>query len=198
MKPQARSKSLGRRAWRRAVQAGVVLLLGYLVLFVTRRCLREAPGELSIDIDAPPGVLWESLQQIGRDRGGLDSDASLERAFGLPIQNASTRWRRVEEGDFVRATPPDWLWGAFGDRIGWEVDHVVPGRVLALRYWIFEVEPVSEETSRLHVRTHGDDAPAHFIMERAMLCGIKARAEHASIAQSMTTSPVSGHVIVGK
>ena len=64
-----------------------------------------------------------------------------------------------------------------------------PG-LLALRYWLFEVEPTGRSTSRLHVRTHAGDAPvpiapllffvfepAHFIMERGMLRGIKARAE---------------------
>ena len=64
--------------------------------------------------------------------------------------------------------------------------------VLALRYWIFEVETIDAGTSRLHVRTHAGDAPvfaaplmllgfepAHFVMERAMLRGIRRRAERA-------------------
>jgi hypothetical protein len=130
---------------------------------------------------------------MGQDRGGFYSHAGLERAFGIPITNAERiepRWQELSEGDFVRAVPPNWLGGALGPRIGWEVDHVVPGRVLALRYWIFEVEPVTETTSRLHVRTHAGDAPvpvapmlllafepAHFVMEKAMLEGIKRRAE---------------------
>jgi hypothetical protein len=98
---------------------------------------------------------------------------------------------RLAAGEFVRAVPPDWLGGRLGDRIGWEVDLVDDRRhILALRYWIFRVESVDDQSSRLHIRTHAGDAPlpvaplllltfepAHFIMERAMLRGIKERAE---------------------
>jgi hypothetical protein len=72
----------------------------------------------------------------------------------------------------------------------WEVDHVAPSRLLALRYWSFEVESLDPGTSRLHVKTHGGDPPllagpvipllfepSHFIMERPILLGIKERAE---------------------
>jgi hypothetical protein len=67
---------------------------------------------------------------------------------------------------------------------------ILPGRVLALRYWICEVEPTSGASSRLHVRTRAAKAtvplapliarvfePVHFIMERKMLLSITSRAE---------------------
>ena len=154
----------------------------------------QRAGDRAIAIEAPADVVWSWLVQIGQDRGGFYSYASLENAAGVRVTNATQivpAWQNVREGDFVRATPPDWLSGRFGDRIGWEVDHVEEGRLLALRYWIFEVEPTSKTTSRLHVRTHTEDVPvpiaplvfmifepAHFVMERAMLRGIKDRAEH--------------------
>lgn len=154
----------------------------------------ERAGDRAIAIDAPAEVVWSWLVQIGQDRGGFYSYASLENAAGVRVTNAThvvPGWQTLRAGDFVRATPPDWLGGRFGDRIGWEVDHVEEGRLLSLRYWIFEVEPTSATTSRLHVRTHAGDAPvpiapllftlfepAHFIMERGMLQGIKERAEH--------------------
>lgn len=153
----------------------------------------ERAGDRAIAIDAPASDVWPWLVQIGQDRGGFYSYAWLENACGVRVINADSiepRWQEVHEGDFVRATPPDWLGGVFGRHIGWDVDHVDDGRVLALRYWVFEVEPTSARTSRLHVRTHAGDAPvaiapllflvfepAHFIMERGMLRGIKARAE---------------------
>lgn len=62
-------------------------------------------------------------------------------------------------------------------------------RAHALRYWIFEFEALDSHSSRLHVRTHTGDVPvpmaplmlltfepAHFVMERALLVGIKERA----------------------
>ena len=153
----------------------------------------ERAGDRAIAIDAPVAAVWPWLVQLGQDRGGFYSYAGLERACGIRIVNATAidpKWQTLREGDFVRATQPTWAGGLFGDRIGWNVDHVDDGRVLALRYWIFEVEATSRFTSRLHVRTHAGDPPvpvapllflvfepAHFIMEREMLRGIKARAE---------------------
>lgn len=158
---------------------------------------RQRAGDRAIAIQAPAADVWPWLVQMGEDRGGFYSYATLENVFGLHIVNADRvepRWQSLAPGDFIRATPPMWLGGAFGDRIGWEVDHVDPeARVLALRYWVFKVESVDERTSRLHIRTHAGNAPvaiaplllltfepAHFIMERAMLLGIKERAERAT------------------
>lgn len=151
-------------------------------------------ADRAITIAAPAEAVWPWVRQLGQDRGGFYSYAALERACGIDITNAERivpGWQTVRMGDFVPATQPTWAWGIFGDRIGWEVDHVDEERhVLALRYWIFEVTPVDAHTSRLHVRTHAGDAPLlvapllmltfepiHFVMERAMLRGIKARAE---------------------
>lgn len=153
-------------------------------------------GDRAIAIDAPACDVWAWLVQIGQDRGGFYSYAWLENAFGVPVTNANRldpRWQNLETGDFVRATPPTWAGGVFGDRIGWPVDHVDECRLLSMRYWIFDVEATSHMTSRLHIRTHAGDAPvpvapllflvfepAHFVMERGMLRGIKARAEARS------------------
>lgn len=224
----SRAPSRLRRGARILAESAALLFVGYLALVVAlrpwhrqwgsdvmerRRALHgdehsaspSRAGNRAIRIDAPAEVVWQWLQQIGQDRGGFYSHALLERAFGLPIENASViepRWQHIEAGDFVRATPPDWLGGIFGDRIGWEVDAVVPERLLALRYWIFEIEPVSDTASRLHVRTHAGEPPllaapllgfvfepAHFIMERAMLQGIKTRAEHAAGERTLRALP---------
>lgn len=150
-------------------------------------------SDRSITIAAAASAVWPWLVQLGEDRGGFYSYAWLENLAGLHIVNAERivpAWQQLKPGDFVRATPAGWLRGAFGDRIGWEVDHVLPSRVLALRYWIFEVIPIDSQSCRLHVRTHAGDAPlvvaplllltfepAHFVMERRMLIGIEQRSE---------------------
>jgi hypothetical protein len=156
-------------------------------------------GDRAIAIRAPARDVWPWVAQIGQDRGGFYSIVPLERLFGVHVRNADRiepAWQTPRTGDFVRATQDDWLGGIFGDHIGWEVDHVLPGRLLALRYWIFEVQPTDAHGARLHVRTHAGDAPvpiapllllafepAHFVMERAMLLGIRERAEeHAAAA----------------
>jgi len=219
-----RRRTSGSFALRRVTSALSLAFVAYLVVLVTTRPwhrhwgataeegARSLPGDeyagsparagdRAILIGAPALDVWPWLLQLGEDRGGFYSYASLENLFGLDIVNADRvvpEWQALKAGDFVRAVPPTWFNGAFGDRIGWEVDHVDGDRyVLALRYWIFEVEPLTPKTSRLHVRTHAGDAPvpvapllmlafepAHFIMERAMLRGVKVRAEQLSAART--------------
>lgn len=72
---------------------------------------------------------------------------------------------------------------------------VVPGRAIVLERWgAFVLTPVDANTTRLHIRLRGEGVPslggsllapfelfafepAHFIMERGMLRGIRQRAE---------------------
>lgn len=157
-------------------------------------------SDRAITIMAPADAVWPWVRQLGQDRAGFYSYAGLERACGIEVTNADRivpAWQTLRVGDFVPATQSSWAHGLFGERIGWEVDHVDDERhLLALRYWIFEVTPVDARTSRLHVRTHAGDAPLlvapillltfepiHFVMERAMLRGIKERAEREQLGR---------------
>jgi hypothetical protein len=156
------------------------------------------PGALpihhAITIRAPAEAVWPWLVQIGQDRAGFYSYTWLENLVGARIHNADRivpGWQRLERGDFVHACPRGYLGGAFGDSVGWSVERVVEGRAIVLRYWgAFVVEPVDAGTSRLLVRTHvGPKSlvwsplemlafePIHFVMERGMLRGVRARAE---------------------
>jgi len=162
-----------------------------------------APGQgyrmdHAVTIDAPADSVWRWLVQIGQDRGAFYSYDWLERAVGDDIRNADAihaEWQRLERGDLVRAVQPTYLGGIFGPDVGWRVAAIEPGRAFVLERWgAFVIRPVGEERSRLHVRIRGDGRPsmaglllgpidllvfepAHFIMERGMLLGIKARAE---------------------
>jgi len=93
-----------------------------------------------------------------------------------------------------RPTQPDYLGGRLGEP-GWRVLDVVPGRAIILENWgAFVLYPVNSQTTRFFVRTRGDGIPglaavllgpinvfvfepAHFIMQRAMMSGIRDRAE---------------------
>ena len=120
---------------------------------------------------------------------------------GDRIENADRihpEWQHTERGDLVRATQPDYLGGRFGD-LGWRVRDVVPGRALILENWgAFVVESIDANRSRLIVRTRGPGTPslagvvfgplnvfvfepAHFIMQRGMLRGIRDRAEPTGV-----------------
>ncbi|HEX8945500.1 MAG TPA: hypothetical protein VF785_20340 [Gemmatimonadaceae bacterium] len=151
----------------------------------------------AITIRAPADSVWPWIVQLGQDRGGFYSYSWLERLFGDHVQNADRihpEWQHVQPGDLVRAVQPGYLGGRFGD-VGWRVLDVVPGRALILDKWgAFVVQPVDSHTSRFIVRTREPGTPtlaglalgplsvfvfepAHFIMQRGMLRGVRDRAE---------------------
>jgi hypothetical protein len=152
----------------------------------------------AVTIHAPADSVWPWLAQIGQDRAGFYSYDWLERLIGDPIYNADhivPEWQHIARGDLVRAAPNDHLGGIFGRDLGWRVAELVPGRALVLEGWgAFVLHPVDDSTTRLIARTRGDGRPslgavalapigllvfepAHFIMQRRMLLGIKERAE---------------------
>jgi hypothetical protein len=150
-----------------------------------------------VTIRAPADSVWPWLVQLGQDRGGFYSYDWLERLFGDDVHNADRvhpEWQRLGVGDCIRAAQPDYLWGKLGD-LGWRVSEIVPRRALVLENWgAFVLQPVDSATTRFFVRTRGDGRPtlagvllgpvgifvfepAHFIMQRAMMLGIRDRAE---------------------
>jgi hypothetical protein len=152
----------------------------------------------AITINAPVDSVWAWLVQIGQDRAGFYSYDWLERAFGADIRNASfimPAWQDRRVGDTVRAVQPTYLGGVLGSDLGWKITQIEPGRAMVLENWgAFVVEPIDSSRTRLHIRTRGAGTPtvkgialspislltlepAHFIMERGMLLGIKKRAE---------------------
>lgn len=151
-----------------------------------------------VTVRAPADSVWPWLAQIGQDRAGFYSYDWLERLIGDDIHNADRihpEWQRLAVGDLVRAAQPDYLGGRLGRDLGWRVAALEPGRGFVLERWgAFVVRPVGERTTRLHVRLRGEGRPtvlgtllgplnlfvfepAHFVMERGMLLGIKRRAE---------------------
>lgn len=158
----------------------------------------------AVTIHAPPSAVWPWLAQLGQDRGGFYSYDWLERALGARISNADRvhpEWQTLREGDLVRATQPDYLGGRFGRELGWRVVRIEPGRVVTLGGWgAFVLQPDGDAT-RLIVRTRGAGQPnvplaplgvlvfepAHFIMERRMLLGIKSRVEGKGDARAASS-----------
>ena len=152
----------------------------------------------AVTIQAPADSVWKWIAQIGQDRAGFYSYDWLERAIGDDIHNVDSivpAWQRREPGDLVRAVQPGYLGGIIDETPGWRVTEVVAGRAIVLDGWgAFVLRPTGENRTRMHIRTRGSGAPtlktiplapvsllmfepAHFIMERGMLLGIKKRAE---------------------
>ena len=151
----------------------------------------------AITIRAPADSVWPWLAQLGQDRGGFYSYAWLERLVGDDIHTANRihpEWQRLAAGDTVFAAQPDYLGGRLGHP-GWRVTAVEPGRALYLENWgAFVLQPIDSTTTRFIIRTRGAGTPnfkmialapfnvfvvepAHFIMQRAMMRGIRNRAE---------------------
>jgi len=160
----------------------------------------------AIDIAAPPEQVWPWLIQIGADRGGFYSYEYLENLFGLDIHNATAivpEWQHREVGDLVAADRK----GSGGwyvmqvepcEALVLLVGHVEAGRPLrrdeCLKWeflWTFVVRPAPGGGSRLIIRERvgfGSRLTAavmsplgfvSFVMTRAMLRGVKSRAEAA-------------------
>ncbi len=149
----------------------------------------------ALTIDAPVGLVWPWLAQIGEDRGGFYSYSWLERAAGADIHNANVihpEWQDIRVGDTV------WLARSYGEVARQVVAAVEPESHLVLMSpddfkrvqrgekasgaWSFHVRAQSGWT-RLVIRGTGGavgnaafDIP-HFVMEQKMMRGLRDRAE---------------------
>jgi hypothetical protein len=150
----------------------------------------------AITIDAPASEVWPWLAQIGEDRAGFYSYDVLERMVGASIHNAGAihpQWQDLSKGDTV------WLAHRFGERARQVVAMIDPGTALALvsppdfdrlcegrkatGAWCFVLRETADGTTRLLVRGSGGAVGhatfdvVHFVMERAMMRGIRRRVE---------------------
>ena len=158
----------------------------------------------AITINAPAADIWPWLVQMGQDRGGFYSYTWLENLAGCHMRNADEimpEWQDLKVGDKVwlhPKAPPV------------EVAAIEPGRAIVLKPWgAFVLQPIDEKSTRLIIRSQGDYEPdlrnpmlnfllwrvvyepAHFIMERKMLLGIKERAEKLTRKRALEKSRAS-------
>ena len=159
----------------------------------------------ALTINAPPEAIWPWLVQMGQGRAGFYSYDWLENLFGLDIHNADEvepEWQDLSAGDTVRLAPKD----QYGGHAQMRVVHLDPNRALVFGpivdtpedldaasrtgagTWAFVLSPLDDDQTRFIVRTRSRPwrtsrivsslyDPAHFLMERKMLMGIKDRAE---------------------
>jgi hypothetical protein len=156
----------------------------------------------AITIQAPAADIWPWLVQMGQGRGGLYSYERLENLIGCDIHNADRilpEHQNLKVGDKVLLHS--------GGYPAFEVAAIEPNQALILMgdesgeqappavwVWIFYLNPIDEDTTRLILRTRldyepnlgnvviwrGFTDPISFNMERKMLQGIKARVEAAA------------------
>jgi hypothetical protein len=144
----------------------------------------------AVTIHAPVEQVWPWLVQIGQDRAGFYSYDLLERLALADIHNADRivpEWQHLAAGDTVRLASKR----IYGDVPLLRVLAIEPCQYLVLEHWgAFVLRPIDERTTRFLARTHADPRgllgrvaelfvydTVHFVMERKMMLGIKARAE---------------------
>jgi hypothetical protein len=151
----------------------------------------------AVTVEAPSDDVWSWVVQLGQGRGGFYSYTWLENLFGADIHNVDRivpELQELEEGDSIRMVREDyWLESSITSMT---VKRVDPGRTLVLQghdggTWTFHLDPVDEGTTRFIVRGRKPENRTavgsllryltyelpHFVMERGMMLGIKARAE---------------------
>ncbi len=145
----------------------------------------------SITIHASPAQVWAWLIQLGADRGGFYSYWFIEKPMGY--QYRSRNWTQpefkdMEVGRIIRSSLDP---SRSVIEYNFPVVAVDPGRSIVLKNWgSFLLRKTGPNHTRLIVRTHGKPLtnpvdhleyffmmPLHYIMERRMLMGIKARSE---------------------
>jgi uncharacterized protein YndB with AHSA1/START domain len=160
----------------------------------------------AVTINAPATEVWKWLVQIGQGRGGFYTYDQLENLMRLEMHSADRidpKLQSLTHGDIVSLAPdnnmPMWV-------VTLEPDAAlvlstsapdsppVPGDYLKggmAGSWAFILEPLDSATTRFIVRFRSDWTesvpasllnmvmlePAHCIMERGMMLGIKERAE---------------------
>lgn len=158
----------------------------------------------AVTIEAPSNDVWPWIVQLGQGRGGFYSYTWLENLAGAGIHNVDQvipELQDLEEGDSIRMVREDyWLQSPITSMT---VERIEPGRTLVLQghdggTWTFHLDSVDEGTTRLIVRGRKPRTRTvvgyllryltyelpHFIMERGMMLGIKARAERDGRAGS--------------
>ena len=146
----------------------------------------------AITINAPVKDVWPWLAQVGQTRGGFYSYTWLENLVGCRMHNAEQivpEWQELKVGDEVWLHPnapplPVLIYEP-------ERAIVLGSNTKSPGTWGFYLKKLDETSTRLIIRARGDwkpslfnwliqhtvFEPAHFIMERKMMLGIKERAE---------------------
>lgn len=168
----------------------------------------------AISINAPRSEVWKWLIQLGADRGGFYSYSFIEKSMGYETRHQDiirSEFKEIAVGNIVR--------GSINEAksiipYNFRVLYVKPEETFVLEKWgTFLLEEVSPEQTRLVIRSQEVkssnqgvkiasyiEIPLHYIMERRMLMGIKARVEageNVHLSQNEDIFWFSGIVLSG-
>lgn len=149
----------------------------------------------SIYIEAPPGIVWRYLMQLGCDRAGWYSIDALDHDGVPSVDHPVAGWATRSPGELVAVTPDK---NSFYEvyAVDPEVSFVMGGSTDRLgahfsMTWAFVLQQVGSDACRLFTRVRIEGAPpwkewlvagvfyppVHAVMERTQLKNIKHLAE---------------------
>jgi hypothetical protein len=160
----------------------------------------------AVTIQAPAESVWRWVVQVGQDRAGFYSYSWLENIFLADMHNADRtveEWQTRNIGDTVWLARKDRYRGMARLTVALLTPNRAMVMVSPIDYqrisagesaggsWAFILTAVDPRTTRLILRSRSGQSgsiwrmaynyfvfdPAHFIMERKMMLGIKHRAE---------------------
>jgi len=164
----------------------------------------------AITIHAPAAEVWPWIVQIGQDRGGFYSYTWLENLLRCDMHNTESiipEYQSRQEGDTVWMCDPRRFQGQGRTIVARLIANramilAQPSDAAAVAQtgrapsgtWGVVLDPMDGQTTRLIMRSRAGGSqgwlgklwfwfvfdPAHFIMERRMMIGIKQRAERRS------------------
>lgn len=168
----------------------------------------QADSVRAVTIAAPPHQVWPWLAQIGQTRGGFYFTNSFGNLFGRGKVNPvkiRPEWQSLRTGDRVYFAPPH----RYSGRAYLVAARVDPHKALVLVsprdwlaicdgakargfLWSFELREIPGGGARLIARSAGGRSlawlvfcePVHFLLERAMLLGIRQQAETMGARQA--------------
>ena len=159
----------------------------------------------AISIHKPKSEVWKWLVQLGADRGGFYSYSFIEEALGYETRHQDSitpEFKEIKVGDLVR--------GSINEKrsivpYSFPVLYVEPEKTFVLGNWgTFLLQEIDSQQTRLIVRTQEAtskksewlkaasyiEIPLHFIMERRLLMGMKARVEAGENIQLSQTQDI--------
>lgn len=156
----------------------------------------------AVTIDAAPEAIWPWIVQIGFGRAGWYSYDSLDNFGRHSAERLLPEFQHIEVGDPIPLGP--------GGSTGIWVKRFEPNRSIVwwnkkneLSTWVWTLEPMSDESTRLVTRVRTRSSWRHpstvmwmpllevadFPMMRRCLLGIKRRAEHLPDQRRMDEAP---------
>lgn len=145
----------------------------------------------AITINAPIQKVWRWVIQLGADRGGFFSYTFIEKAMGYKTNKAELAVEKYPNMEVGRVIPGSLDQSNTLIEYSFPVVAVDTGNSFVLQEWgAFVLKKVNSDQTRLIIRTHEQDLqgpieyianfvvmPLHYLMERRMMMGFKARAE---------------------